>query len=323
MLESKPLVTMITYCYNGEAFIDKYFEAVLSQTYSNIELIFFNNGSEDKTGEIIEKYRDKLKHKGIKFILHNLEKNNPFTCELKQQAFQEMNGEYFFGCDSDDIILPNYIEKMAGYLESHPEKGMVICQLNSVDENYNVRGLMKANPQTKDKGAFEDIIMARNTLYTAVSYMMSTKWMDKINPKREIYLSRFGENYQCQMPFLYHNLQGYIEEVLGQYMVRSNSYSGTLTSEKKIISFGGQEQTIIETLKSIPIEEFDYYSLMAKKRLRRDKFYVALNLKDKSILESCYNELKELDACTFREKAIFSLCKSRYMWELLLKVKNG
>lgn len=219
MLESKPLVTMITYCYNGEAFIDNYFEAILSQTYKNIELIFFNNGSEDRTGEIIAKYDDKLEKIGIKLVLRTLEKNNPYTCELKQQAFKELKGDYFFGCDSDDIILPTYVEKMAGYLESHPEKGMVICQLNSVDENYNIRGLMKSTPQTEDKGAFEDIIMSRNTLFTAMSYMMSTKWMDRINPNREIFISRFGENYQCQMPFLYYNLQGHINEVLGQIVI--------------------------------------------------------------------------------------------------------
>ena len=142
MLESNPLVSMITYCYNGEAFVDKYFEAVLSQTYSNIELIFFNNGSEDKTLEIAESYRKKLEDKGVTFILKTLEKNNPYTCELKQQAFKEMHGEYFFGCDSDDLIHPDYVEKMAGYLESHPEKGLVYCQLNVVTNSSRLLGLI-------------------------------------------------------------------------------------------------------------------------------------------------------------------------------------
>ena len=152
--------------------------------------------------------------------------------------------------------------------------------------------------------------------------MMSTKWMDRINPNREIFISRFGENYQCQMPFLYHNLQGHINEVLGQYMVRSNSYTGTFTSEKKVVAFGGQEQSMIETMKSIPVKEFDYYSLMAKKRIRRDKFYVSLDLKDKELLKKCYNELSEVGGCTIKEKIVYFLCKSSVLWNLILNKKK-
>lgn len=323
MLESKPLVSMITYCYNGEAFVDKYFEAVLSQSYNNIELIFFNNGSEDKTLEIAEGYRKRLEEKGIKYILHSLEKNTS-TCLLKQQAFKEMNGEYFFGCDSDDLIHPDYVEKMAGYLEQHPEKGLVFCQLNTVNEEYSIIGRQKVKHQSRDKENFENIILSKDSIYTAISYMMATKWFDKINPKREIYISKYGENYQCQMPFLFHNLQGYIDEPLGDYLVRSTSYSGTFTDDKKVVAFKGQEKSIIETLKSISMskEEFDFYSEMAKGRLRRDRFYVALNLKNRSLLDECFRDLKETTWCGSREKLVYFLCHSKLLWKMVLKIKN-
>ena len=98
-----PLVSMITYCYNGERFVSKYFDAVLAQDYDNIELIFFNNGSMDRTGEIAEEYKVKLEARGIiTHIIHY--KENQCTCQLKQDAFHMMKGEYFFGCDSDDLI---------------------------------------------------------------------------------------------------------------------------------------------------------------------------------------------------------------------------
>jgi glycosyltransferase involved in cell wall biosynthesis len=324
MLESNPLVTMITYCYNGEAFIDKYFEAVLSQTYSNIELIFFNNGSEDRTGDIIESYRERLEEKGVKLILETLKKNNPYTCELKQKAFKMMHGEYFFGCDSDDLIHPDYIEKMAGYLESHPDKGLVYCQLNVVNEDYETTGLMQAKHQERDKEAFENMILVKDSIYTAISYMMSTKWMDIVNPNREIFISRFGENYQCQMPFLYHNLQGYIDEPLGDYLVRSTSYSSTFTDEKKVVAFKGHEQTYIETFKRIPMseKEFEHYSGMAKGRVRKDRFYVSLNLMDKALLKECYDDLIESTWCTSKEKIIYLLCRSKFLWKLLLQIKK-
>ena len=322
-MKDQPLVTMITYCYNGEAFIDKYFEAVLSQTYNNVELIFFNNGSEDRTGEIVERYRKALEEKGIIFLYESL-KDNTCTCELKQKAFRMMHGEYFFGCDSDDLIHPDYIEKMAGYLEAHPEKGIVYCQLNVVNESYEKTGMMKINHQTRDKEGFEDIIISKNCIYTAISYMMSAKWMDKVNPDREIYISKFGENPQCQMPFLYHNLQGYIDEPLGDYLVRSTSYSGTFTDDKKVIAFKGHEKTFIETLKRIPMseKEFKYFSELARGRVRRDRFFVCLNLMDKELLKECYYELKETSWCGSREKLIYFLCHSKLLWKIILKIKN-
>ena len=62
-MKNNPLVTMITYCYNGGRFVHKYFEAILSQTYQNIELIFYNNGSEDNTSDVINKYVPLLEKK--------------------------------------------------------------------------------------------------------------------------------------------------------------------------------------------------------------------------------------------------------------------
>ena len=155
-MNTEALVSMITYCYNGERFVSKYFDAILAQNYSNIELIFFNNGSEDRTGEIAESYRERLENKGVKVnIIHY--KENQSTCKLKQDAFQMMTGEYFFGCDSDDYIDPDYIKEMSEYLTANPEKGIVYCQLRMVNESTNeVIKIMKMIPRKESKKAFED-----------------------------------------------------------------------------------------------------------------------------------------------------------------------
>ena len=65
----QPLVSIITPCYNGEPYLDQYFDSILKQTYQHLELIFVDDGSTDRTSEIAENYREKLEDRGIRYIL--------------------------------------------------------------------------------------------------------------------------------------------------------------------------------------------------------------------------------------------------------------
>lgn len=56
-------VSVITPCYNGESFIARFLDSLLVQTYNNIEFILINDGSTDKTEEIVRSYRKKFKDK--------------------------------------------------------------------------------------------------------------------------------------------------------------------------------------------------------------------------------------------------------------------
>ncbi len=318
-MSNKPLVSLITYCYNGERFVSKYFDALLSQTYPNIELFFYNNGSEDKTGEIAESYRERLEQKGI---IVNIEhyKENQLTCALKQKALLEMHGEYFLGCDSDDFMDPNHIEEMAGYLINNPDKGIVYCQLRMIqEETGNLIKIMKMQPRLNHNEVLIDILNGNNINFTAISYMMSKKHFENVNPEKKIYISKYGENYQMQIPFLYNDLQGYIEKPLGQYTVRKDSYTGQFNYEKKYIAFKGQEESVIATLKQMNIPDYDYYSSLFLKRIRRERFYVACMLKNKDYIKEAYIEAKQVKAVNFKLFTVYILEKCRIHYADLKK----
>ena len=55
------LVSIIVVCYNGEKYVDRFFESILSQTYNKIEIVFVNDGSSDNTEMIVKSYEDKIK----------------------------------------------------------------------------------------------------------------------------------------------------------------------------------------------------------------------------------------------------------------------
>lgn len=63
----KPLVSIITPCFNGENYLENYFKSILSQDYKNLEVVFINDGSTDRTedmahvfGNECEKKRNKI-----------------------------------------------------------------------------------------------------------------------------------------------------------------------------------------------------------------------------------------------------------------------
>ena len=56
----KGLVSIVSPCYNGESYLDRYFKAILKQTYRPLELILVNDGSTDKSEEIILSYKEQL-----------------------------------------------------------------------------------------------------------------------------------------------------------------------------------------------------------------------------------------------------------------------
>ena len=67
-MEKQPLVSIITPCYNCERYIQRYIDFIQKQTYKNIELIFVNDGSTDKTEEILNENKEVIEKIGMKVV---------------------------------------------------------------------------------------------------------------------------------------------------------------------------------------------------------------------------------------------------------------
>ena len=115
-----PKVSVIMPAYNSEKYVGEAIESILKQTFADFELIVLNDGSTDKTPDIIKKYAQKDKR--IKFIDNS--KNQGFIKSLNQ-CLDVATGEYIAKMDSDDISLPNRLEKQVKYLDEHPDVGLV------------------------------------------------------------------------------------------------------------------------------------------------------------------------------------------------------
>lgn len=105
MILRLPVVSVIVPAYNAEAFIDQTLNSVLSQTYKNIEVLVVDDGSQDRTAEIVKS----IAQKDHRVIL--LQQSNTGVAAARNLAIQKSRGEYIAPLDADDIWYPQKIEK--------------------------------------------------------------------------------------------------------------------------------------------------------------------------------------------------------------------
>lgn len=112
------MVSIITNCYNGEKFLEETIQSVLAQTYTDWEYLLFDNCSTDHSAEIF------LSHKDPRFKYYR----NDYTVSLghgRHDAFKMISGDYVCFIDSDDLWLPEKLEKQVAIMEKDPEVGIV------------------------------------------------------------------------------------------------------------------------------------------------------------------------------------------------------
>ena len=128
-MKKEPMVKIILPCYNHEKYVRESIESVLAQTYQNFELLLFDNGSTDRSRDIIKEYEDRA-------TVFYLEKND--LARVRNIWQQESRGMYYAFMTSDDIWMPDKLEKQINYLEGHPEYQACFTWAEYGDENMNI-----------------------------------------------------------------------------------------------------------------------------------------------------------------------------------------
>lgn len=104
------MISVIVPVYNVEKYLEECLDSIQNQTYSDIEVILVNDGSTDKSKEICGKYCKQ----DNRFQLLNQE--NQGLSAARNSGVAASTGEFIAFVDSDDIILPNYLETLMHYM---------------------------------------------------------------------------------------------------------------------------------------------------------------------------------------------------------------
>jgi glycosyltransferase involved in cell wall biosynthesis len=135
MVCATPLVSVIIPAFNAEAYIRRTIDSVLGQTYKRIEILVVDDGSTDRTAEIVKS----IAEKDLRISL--FQQQNAGVADTRNLAIQEAKGEYIANIDADDIWYPENIEKqMKQMLIAGPTVGVVYAWSVVIDENDLLTG---------------------------------------------------------------------------------------------------------------------------------------------------------------------------------------
>ncbi len=171
---------MISVCiatYNGEKFIKEQLDSILLQLEKNDEIIISDDGSSDKTLEIIKSFNDDRI-----IIFRNAFKNLVLNFEF---ALKQAKGDYIFLSDQDDVWLPNKITVCKEYLKSY---SVVVSNCKVVNQDLQVINNSFFDLNNSKKGLFSNFVknsylgcclaFRKEVLYTALPFPKSIPMHD-------------------------------------------------------------------------------------------------------------------------------------------------
>src|SRR5712692_159192 len=134
-LVHSPLVSVLMSNYNYGAYIGEAIESVLGQTYGQFELLVCDDGSKDNSCEMVERYVRQDRRVRL------LRKENGGQASGYNAGYRESRGRIIAVIDSDDIWMPQKLERIVRAFQGHPESGLIAHRLQLVDEKRRRLGV--------------------------------------------------------------------------------------------------------------------------------------------------------------------------------------
>lgn len=203
------LISIITPCYNSEKYIQDTIQSVLSQTYQNWEWWIVDDGSSDKSVELIQTIDDPRIHLVV------LEENAG-AAEARNIGIRNAKGRFLTFIDSDDVWLPHFLETSVQFLIEKREE-LVYASYKRYNEEMK--------PLLADFIA-EDNISYERILYNCPIPMLTAMYDTQRIGKVEIPEVDMREDYAMWIEILKKiKVARAITEPLAVYRIRESSYS--------------------------------------------------------------------------------------------------
>lgn len=236
------LISIIMPAYNAQKYIKDAIQSVLAQTYSNWELIIIDDCSNDNTRNIIEEFS---KHDNrIKPIYRKHNSGKPSVA--KNSALEYIEGEYIAFLDSDDLWLPQKLEKQMHLMN---DQQYFLCYTGGINIDENSKKIGSFLPKYENGDMFRN--MLRRYEINNQSVLIKKEVFSKFDESIII-----GEDYKLFLNIVYNHKVCNIKEELIQYRCHASS----ITNINKFNLAEGTISALLELnnkyhiLKRYPIE---------------------------------------------------------------------
>lgn len=305
------LVSVVTPCYNGVSFLDRYFEGILAQTYRPIEVVLVDDGSTDATYSLALSYKEKLEEQGIRLVC--IHQENKGQAAAINHGLPEVTGEFITWPDSDDLMYPENLEKKVSYLHAHPDAGFVCCQVNRVHEgSLNKVVSVDKVSDPSNHWIFDALIRDKGVYCLDIAYLARTEALFTALGGRRIVESLAGQNYQLLLPLAYCYQCGFISEPLVAYVAREGSHSNSFTSfEAQIERIHEFEELLHKVIRTIPMteEERELYGRYIDTKFLPRRFVLCSEFNEIQGMNKAKRQLDQLQGRSFAREVIALLCR--------------
>lgn len=274
------LVSVVLPAYNAELYLKEAIDSILAQTFTDFELIILNDGSIDRTEEIILSYQDE------RIVYIKNEKNLGLIGTLNK-GMDLAKGKYIARMDADDICFPERFEKQVRFLEENLE--YVICGTSGYRFYNNLSERRNFNVPLSDDHIRARLFFNTGFIHPSVMFRREVIVDNQLIFNNEY---KYAEDYFFWMDILKYGKGVNLKEKLIYYRVLDNSQTAVgnsnLELRKKIIG-------------KIHKRYFYEYNVLASDREIELNFYLT-NIVRMNLLDFQKFDFKDIDG--FLQKII-------------------
>ncbi len=220
-----PKITLIVAVYNAENYFDSFMHSVLSQTFTDFEIVLINDGSSDNSGKMCDEYA--ARDSRIR-VIH---KTNGGVGSARQAGMDNARGEYTIHADPDDTIAPTFLEEL--YSEAiNTGADMVMCDYYRVTERK--AKYKKIKPRSLQPSVLLDDMLLSRVPGFLCNKLIRRSLYDKYNISMEKGLN-YGEDLLTCIKLTLHDIKiAHVKRGLYNYnfYINPNSITRNYTREK-------------------------------------------------------------------------------------------
>lgn len=236
MTENKK-VSIITCFYNEEKYLAKAIDSVLAQTYSNFELILVNDGSTDRSDEIVKGYHDDR-------IIYISYEENRHQSYARNRGIEAAAGDYIGFFDGDDIMVPDKMEKQVKYLDENTDVALVSGSYAYMDREGNVSDEIVV-PQYQSNEEIKAQMLFRNCIAFAGGALMRKEIIDRYQIRFDETIKNTAEDYNFFISVLPYGKCINVENCFFCYRVNHGSKSSIAARNDKV-GYEADEVKVLE-----------------------------------------------------------------------------